>query len=87
MTPEQERWAEALAVHRMYGQQAAEHVAERIGGLAVVGDQDGIDRWIEIARRLVQLPFVYRGLQGGLSKSSLRGRRAVKLWPAWGGVG
>lgn len=55
MTPEQERWAEALAVHRMYGEKAAAHVAERIGALAVSGDQDGIDRWIEIARRLDQL--------------------------------
>ena len=50
MTPEQERWAEALAVHRMHGERAAEHVAERIGTLAVGGDQDGIDRWMEIAR-------------------------------------
>ena len=52
MTPEQERWAEALAVHRMYGEKAAAHVADRIGALAIVGNQDGIDRWKAIARRL-----------------------------------
>ena len=39
----------------MYGKQAAEHVAERIGALAVLGDQDGIDRWMERALRLDQL--------------------------------
>lgn len=55
MIPDQERWAEALAVQRVYGDKAAAHVAERIGALAVSGDQDGIDRWIEIARRLDQL--------------------------------
>ena len=31
------------------------HVAERIGALAVAGDQDGIDRWMAIATRLDQL--------------------------------
>ena len=55
MLPDQERWAEALAVHRMYGEKAAEHVAERIGALAVLGDQNGIDRWMAIAQRLDQL--------------------------------
>lgn len=55
MTPDQDRWAEALAVHRMYGEEAAMHVAERIGALAVAGDQDGIDRWMAIATRLDQL--------------------------------
>ena len=55
MTPDQERWAEALAVDRLYGERAAAHIAERIGALAVLGDQDGIDRWMDIARRLDQL--------------------------------
>lgn len=55
MTPGQERWAEAIAVHRMYGEKADEHIAERIGALAAAGDQGGINRWIEIARRLDQL--------------------------------
>lgn len=55
MAPEQERWAEAIAVHRMYAENAATHVAERIGALALAGDQDGIDRWIAIAHRLDQL--------------------------------
>lgn len=52
---EQERWAEAIAVHRIYGEKAGEHVAERIGALALNGDQVGIDRWMAIARRLDQL--------------------------------
>ena len=55
MTPDQERWAETLAVHRMYGERAAVRAAERIGALAMLGDQAGIDRWIAIARRLDQL--------------------------------
>ena len=55
MTQDQERWAEALAVHRMYGGRAAAHVAERIGALAVAGDQGGINRWKAIALRLDQL--------------------------------
>lgn len=55
MTLDEERWAEALAVHRIYGEKAPVHVAERIGALAVLGDQHGIDRWTEIAQRLDQL--------------------------------
>ena len=55
MTPEQERWAEALAIHRRYGAKAAEHIAERIGALVVAGDGAGIDRWKAIAGRLDQL--------------------------------
>lgn len=39
----------------MYADNAAAHVAERIGALALAGDQDGIDRWIAIAHRLDQL--------------------------------
>lgn len=31
MTPDYERWTEALTVDRMYGERAAEHVATRIG--------------------------------------------------------
>ncbi|MGY2733879.1 DUF6961 family protein [Sphingomonas sp. UYP23] len=61
MTEDQERWAEALAVHRVHGAYAPAHVAERIGALAIEGDQAGVDRWKEIAFRLDQL--VDRSLQ------------------------
>lgn len=53
MTPDQERWAEALAVERHHGEDAASFVAERVGALA--GDTEGIKRWKEIATRLDQL--------------------------------
>jgi hypothetical protein len=52
VTPDEERWAEALAVERQYGEAAAAHIAERITELALAGDNDGVARWIEIAVRL-----------------------------------
>lgn len=55
MTPEQERWAEALAVLRLRGADARLHVAERIGALARAGDVAGVARWRSIAARLDQL--------------------------------
>ncbi|WIW90364.1 hypothetical protein K3M67_20250 (plasmid) [Sphingobium sp. V4] len=48
MTPEQERWAEALAIERRFGEQATEHIAERVTALAAAGDDAGIARWIAI---------------------------------------
>lgn len=41
-------------MHQRYGEQAPVQVAERIGALAIEGDQAGIDRWKEIATRLDQ---------------------------------
>ena len=55
MTPEQERWAEALSVLRLHGDRARVFVAERIGALALAGDVAGIQRWKEIAAKLQQL--------------------------------
>jgi hypothetical protein len=55
LTPDQERLAEALAVLRIHGQNAARHVAERIGALAIDGDLAGIERWKQIAARLQPL--------------------------------
>lgn len=55
LTPEQERWAEALAVQRQHGERAGPFIAERIGALALAGDADGVARWREIAARLDQL--------------------------------
>ncbi len=52
MTPELESWAEALAIERRYGIHAPRHVAERIGALALVGDDAGVVRWRQIAGRL-----------------------------------
>ncbi|WP_315760757.1 DUF6961 family protein [Sphingomonas sp. Y38-1Y] len=52
MTPDEERWAEALMVERQHGDKAADHVAERITALALAGDDDGVARWLEIASRL-----------------------------------
>jgi hypothetical protein len=55
LTPERERYAEALAVERIHGDQAPAFIAERIGALAMAGDQAGVQRWREIADRLDQL--------------------------------
>jgi hypothetical protein len=55
MTPDQERWAEALAVERMHGDDSPRFIAERIGELAIAGDWNGVERWREIAARYDQL--------------------------------
>jgi hypothetical protein len=52
VTPEEERLAEALAVERRYGSRAALHVAERIGALALAGDEAGVSRWRAIVFHL-----------------------------------
>ena len=55
MTPDQERWAEALAVERQHGNNAPGFIAERVGALALAGDIRGVERWREIATKLDQL--------------------------------
>ncbi|MGN6538029.1 MAG: DUF6961 family protein [Mesorhizobium sp.] len=55
MNPDQERWAEALAVERQHGDDAPRLIAERIGELALVGDMDGVLRWREIASKLDEI--------------------------------
>ena len=55
MTPDEERWAEALAIERLHGDKAPVWVAERIGALALAGDTAGVARFKEIAARLVDL--------------------------------
>lgn len=55
MTPEQERWAEALAVLRVHGRGALTHVAGRVTALAEQGDMAGVRRWTEIAVKLDEL--------------------------------
>lgn len=55
MTPDRERWAEALAIERHYGDAAHVHIAERICALAMEGDDAGVICWLEIADRLDRL--------------------------------
>ena len=55
MTPDEERIAEALAVERMHGERARVFIAERIGALALVGDEAGIERWKAIAAKYESL--------------------------------
>jgi hypothetical protein len=55
MTPDQERWAEALAIERLHGESATEFLAGRIGACALAGDDAGVERLRQIADRLDQL--------------------------------
>jgi hypothetical protein len=55
MTPDQERWAEALAIERQHGTMAPMWIAERIGALAMAGDFAGVARFREIAAKYEQL--------------------------------
>lgn len=50
-----ELWAAAAHVQRLFGEEAALHVATRIGALALEGDTAGIATWQAIAQRLDQL--------------------------------
>lgn len=58
MTPEEERWAEALAIERLHGDQAPLHVANQIGVCAMSGDAAGVARWKMIAVKLDALRSV-----------------------------
>jgi hypothetical protein len=55
VTPEEERLAEALAVERIHGDEAPDHVFERVKALAEAGDMDGVKRWMEIGEWLDRL--------------------------------
>lgn len=57
MTEDQERWAEALAIERLYGDRAKAWVAERIAVFQEVRDSKGVERFSIIAARLEQLQF------------------------------
>ena len=65
LTPDQERWAEALAIEKMHGERAPMWIAERLGALALEGNYAGIERMMEIAERLDQL-------RGGTKRTDLR---------------
>jgi len=69
MPDDRELWACALQVERQHGKDAPRFVAERIGALAVAGDQDGVTTWKAIAQRLDQLRRRTNGEQD-------KGRRA-----------
>lgn len=55
MTPDQERWAEAVAIERQHGAMAPMWIAERIGALALADDFAGVARFREIAAKYEQL--------------------------------
>lgn len=55
MTPDEERWAEALAIERQHGAMAPMWIAERIGALALAGNFAGVARFREIAAKYEQL--------------------------------
>jgi hypothetical protein len=55
VTPDEERWAEALAIERMFGEAAPAWIAGRIGALALAGDAAGVQRFTAIAQRLEAL--------------------------------
>lgn len=52
LTPDQHIWACALAVEKRHGDGAPLFVAERIGALALAGDEAGVAIWKAIAVRL-----------------------------------
>ena len=58
VTPDEERWAEALAIERLHDADASRWIADRIDVLGTVGDQAGVIRFREIATR-------YDRLRGG----------------------
>ncbi len=55
LTPEQERWAEALAVERAHGEGTPAFIADRVRALALQGDGDGVQRWRDIAAKFDEL--------------------------------
>ncbi|MEI6641934.1 MAG: hypothetical protein WCL10_07830 [Novosphingobium sp.] len=55
MLSDWELWACANQVMKAQGDKAAHYVAEQIGALALAGDQEGINTWQAIARRIAEL--------------------------------
>jgi hypothetical protein len=62
VTPAEERWAEALAIERLHGADAAAFVARRMTELALSGDLAGVARMEQIADHidLLQRPCLVR---------------------------
>ena len=55
MTPDQERWAEALAIEKWKGADAPAFIAERLATLSRAGDAAGVQRFRAIETRFEQL--------------------------------
>lgn len=55
MTLDEERWAEACHIHRWKGEAGPLFVSERLGALALAGDEAGVTRFREIAALLDQI--------------------------------
>ncbi|AYO77290.1 MULTISPECIES: DUF6961 family protein [Sphingobium] len=55
MTFEQERWAEALAIERRFGESASQHMSDRVTALALAEDWVGVGRWFAIIDRFDKL--------------------------------
>ena len=55
MLTDWERWAVAVTVIRQHGEGVEHFVAERIGALALAGDQEGAAAWRQVAQRVARL--------------------------------
>lgn len=55
MTPDHERWAEALALEKAHGPRTEVFLRERIAELEAAGDHAGVTRLREIQRRHARL--------------------------------
>ena len=51
VTRERELWALALWVEKHHGANGPRFIAEKVGKLALEGEQGGVDLWREVARR------------------------------------
>ncbi|RSV32277.1 hypothetical protein CA237_03530 [Sphingomonas sp. ABOLH] len=52
MRAEEERWSEAILALRIHGAAAPVWIAERIGALALAGDEAGVARFMDMAKRV-----------------------------------
>ena len=52
MTEDEFRWAEAWTIYRTHGDRAELWLAERVGSLALAGDEAGVERFRQIASKL-----------------------------------
>jgi hypothetical protein len=52
---DRELWACANTILTLHGDRAQVFVAERIGAMAMLGDQAGVDAWKAVAHRMDQL--------------------------------
>jgi hypothetical protein len=55
MTPDEEHWADALAIERIHGDSAVDWLIDRITELVADNERDGVARYLDIIDRLDQL--------------------------------